>query len=199
MKKIETVWHEILYQALQNKIYKHTQQDLAKKFSYSLGTIHHALKIPTQIGAIRKESKFFVLQDFGKLLYYWASLRNFKKDITYQTYFEGTATQIEGLATPSSIYAGYSAGRKILQEPPTDYERVYFYVNQKNLDEFKQRFPLSKAAKANIFALKMPPPMEQYGLVATLPQTFVDIWNLEDWYSRDFTKALEEKINGLLS
>jgi hypothetical protein len=32
-----------------------------------------------------------------------------------------------------------------------------------------------------------------------LTQTFVDVWNLGDWYSRDFVVALETKINELLS
>lgn len=41
--------------------------------------------------------------------------------------------------------------------------------------------------------------MENYGFKTTLVQTFVDIWNLKDWYSKDFTASLEGKINELLS
>ena len=199
MKKIETIWHELLYSALQDRRYKHTQQELANKFNYSLSTVHHALKVPSQIGALRKESKFFVLQDFNKLLYYWASFRNLKKDILYKTYYDGAVTQIEGFAPAKAIYACYSAARKQLGEPPADYDKAYFYIDSKKLGEFKQRFPANDNADSNVFALKMAPQMQQYGLITTLPQTFVDIWNLQDWYGKDFTQTLEEKINGLLS
>jgi hypothetical protein len=41
--------------------------------------------------------------------------------------------------------------------------------------------------------------MAKYGPVTTLPQTFVDIWNLKDWYGQEFIKRLEEKINAILS
>jgi hypothetical protein len=41
--------------------------------------------------------------------------------------------------------------------------------------------------------------MKRFGPVTTLPQTFVDIWNLKDWYGQDFIKRLEEKINEKLA
>jgi len=198
MKKIETIWHHLLFSALQGN-YKHTQTELAERFSYSLSTVNHALSIPTSIGAIRKTSRFFVLNDFTKFLYYWASVRNFEKDIIYSTYYNASVTEIEGLINPESIYACYSAGRKILIEAPADYSKVYFYIPENLLDKVKQRFPLTPKKEPNIFVLKMPQFMPTYGNVTTLSQTFVDIWNLRDWYGKDFVKSLEEKIEGILS
>ena len=74
--------------ALEEKQFKHTQQSLAKLFGYSLSTINHALASPSQLGAIRKESKFFVLEDFQKFLYYWASVRNLEME-----YYHNLITQ----------------------------------------------------------------------------------------------------------
>lgn len=199
MKKIETVWHHILWLALTERQFKHTQQSLAKFFGYSLSTINHALTAPTQLGAIRKESKFFVLENFQKLLYYWASIRNLENDLIYQTYFRADILEIEGLLLPESIYAGYSAGRRILKEAPADYSKVYCYFSEADITKVKERFPENKEKPANLFVLKQHLAMKNYGLVTTLPQTFVDIWNLKDWFSRDFTQKLEEKINGILS
>lgn len=198
MKKIETIWHHLLYVALKKKQFKHTQQELAKSFGYSLSTINHALNVPSQIGAVRKETKFFVLEDFKKLLYYWASVRGLKNQIIYQTQNDLTVFQREGLVPAEAIYAGYSAAGKLLKEPAADYDKVYFYLAENKLDEAKRRFPLIKGAP-NLFVLEMPKTMPQYGKITTLPQTFVDIWNLKDWYSHDFTKALEEKMYELLS
>lgn len=198
MKKIETIWHCLLWSALEKKQFKHTQQELAKYFDYSLSTVHHAIEVPSQIGAIRKESKFFVLEDFKKLLYYWASVRRLNSNIIYQTKSDLSVFDREGLVPPEAIYAGYSAAKKLLREPPADYDKVYFYLTEKDLEETKRRFPPEKGTP-NLFVLKMPAMMPKYGKITTLPQTFVDIWNLKDWYSHDFTKTLEEKMYELLS
>lgn len=201
MKKIETTWHYLLNSALTERKFKHTQQELAVQFGYSLSTINHALKGPTQIGAVRKASKFFVLEDFQKLLYFWASLRNLGKDIIYKTYVDESVNQIEGEVPPQAVYAAYSAGRKILGLAPADYSKVYVCLKENDLGEIKRRFPPlgKKGVESNLFVIKEPEIMNPGDGYTTLPQTFVDLWNLSDWYAKDFTKALEEKIYGILS
>lgn len=201
MKKTETIWNYLLYSALTEKRFKHTQQDLAGRLGYSLSTIHHALKGPTQIGAIRKASKFFVLADFQKLLYFWASLRNLEKDIIYKTGVSESINQIEGLIPPQAVYATYTAGKILLGHAPADYAKVYIYLKVDNLEEIRRRFPpLDKqSGEPNLFVLKSPETMATDEGHTSLPQTFVDLWNLKDWYAKDFTKALEEKMDGILS
>jgi len=195
MRKIETIWHHLLQAALAEKQFKHTQQGLASFFGYSVSTINHGLVVPTQIGAIRKESKFFVLENFQKLLYYWASARNLEKDVLYKTHYPATIKEIEGLIPSEGIYACYSAASRIFDEPPADYSKVYFYIEERNIEKVKQRFPRVKGQE-NIFVLKAPEALKNYGQITTLPQTFVDIWNLKDWYGQDFTRAIENKIKG---
>ena len=199
MKKIETIWHYLLLGALEAKKYRYTQQEIAQKFAYSLSTVNFALKAPSEIGAIRKESKFFVIADFKKLLYFWASQRNLSRDIIYLTYFPEAINEIEGLVPAGSIYACYSAARRILGEPPADYSTVHCYADEKILKEFKKRFPADHKHASNVVILKPPAAMQAYGGITTLPQTFVDIWNLKDWYSRDFVEKLEQKIDAVLS
>jgi len=199
MKKIETVWHHLLYTVLSEGRYRHTQQEIAKYFHLSLSTVNHALRVPVQLGAIRKESKFFILQDCRKLLYYWASVRNFSADLIHAAGTGIPLQEREGLALPSSIYAAYTAARHLLGEPPADYDQVYFYLSPGDLPQFKKRFPHSEKRPADVFALKMPSSMPRYGPDTTPVQTFVDLWNLSDWYARDFIQALEGKIRALLS
>jgi hypothetical protein len=164
-----------------------------------LSTIHHALRVPTEMGAIRKTGKAFVLHDFKKLLYYWASVRSLSRDVLYATTSDLPIREIEGLALPGSLYGAYSAASRLLGEPPADYSKVYFYIAAHDLAAFQHRFPPSSRPPANTFALKMLPVMPQYGPTTTLVHTFVDLWNLSDWYARDFIRTLEEKIDALLS
>lgn len=199
MTKIETIYHHILYEALQNGVFKHTQKDLADKFSYSLSTINLALAIPTNIGAIRKETRFFVLENPKKLLYYWASIRNLERDITYQTFFAEKITEIEGLMPQNVIYAGYTAAKKLLLESPADYSKAYIYADEETTKEIQERFPMNREYEPNIIVLHEHDTMKIYDEnITTLPQTFVDVWNFKDWYSNDFTQALEKKMNGIL-
>lgn len=200
MKKIETIWHHILLSALSDKRFRHTQQEISQLFGYSLSTVNYALRTVSDIGAIRKESKFFVLENFQKLLYFWASMRNLSKDIVYKGCYPGSMAEIEGLVPDGAIYAAYSAAKKILKEAPADYSAVYCYADREVQKEFCLRFPrLKDKQNINLIVLKAPAIMTKYGNVTTLPQTFVDVWNLKDWYSRDFITALETRINAILS
>ena len=201
MKKIETIWHHLLYEALETKTFRHTQQELAARFDYSLSTVNHALNAPSAIGAVRKASKFFILEDYTKLLYYWASVRNLEKDILYAAYLDQPIAQLEGLVPDGAIYGAYTAAKHYLGEPPADYAKVYFYCDRNRIDEVKQRFPPATGPRQqpNVLVLALSEMTVQAGGYTTLPQTFVDLWNCKDWYAKDFTKALEEKMYAILS
>jgi hypothetical protein len=36
--------------------------------------------------------------------------------------------------------------------------------------------------------------LKNYGQTTTLAQTFVDLWNLSEWYAKDFLNAIKGKI-----
>lgn len=200
MKKIERVWHWVLYNYLEKKEKTFTLQQVAQQLDIAISTVHHALRVPVQSGAIRKASRLFVLEDPKKLLYYWASVRNLERDMLARATTPGSVRELEGLALPGSIYAGYSAARFLLPEVPADYSTVYFYLAQEQLPAFIERFGADSATdQPTVVALAMPADMPALGSHTTLIQTFVDIWNLRDWYAREFINTLEIKINGLLS
>ncbi|MEK7061237.1 MAG: hypothetical protein AAB954_01100 [Patescibacteria group bacterium] len=188
MLKIETLWHHLLWAALEKGEYYLTQKSLADYFGYSLSTVNLAYKKIEEIGAKK---------DFKKLLYFWATHRSFKKDIIYETYVDFPILEIEGMIPDGAILGGYTAAKNILNEIPADYSKVYFYFDENKLDIVQKRYPFVKGNN-NLFVLKTYPKQINYGSVASLPQTFVDLWNLSDWYSKDFLTALERKIDGLL-
>ena len=198
MKKIETTWHHLLWSAVEKHQFKHTQKSLADYFGYSLSTINLAVKKVASIGAIKMSGKFFVLSDPKKLLFYWATHRNLDKDYLYKTYSSLPIGEIEGLIPPQSIIGGFSAAKNFLGEAPSDYSKVFFYLPPEEVEIAKKRYPPSAKEPKNIFILKSYPKQKEYGQIATLPQIFVDLWNLPDWYAKDFLISLEEKIDGLL-
>lgn len=200
MKKIETIWHHLLWETLEHRIFEFTQQELAREFGYSLSTIHHAVTKVAAIGAVRIGPKSFVVENAKKLLYYWASVRNLEKYLRYSTYYEGPILTAQGELPAGGIYGGYPAARHILGFAPADYDKIYYYCQ--DVEEFKRRFPENHKYSDNMFVLTMPG-IQAYtdrypGGTTSLAHTFVDIWNMADWFAADFITALEEKIDGLL-
>jgi len=200
MKKIEIIWRELLYQAIEKKNRRFTQKGLAEKFNFSTSTVFQALKAPRKMGAVRVTGRFFVLEDPEKLLYHWASNRNLKKEIVFAGRVDLSIFEIEGRMPNGIVFGGCTAARQILKEASADYDKVYVYSNPQPaaLKKIKERFQSGKD-RANLFVLKADPFLENYGERTTLAQTFVDLWNLEDWYAKEFVNSLKRKIDGLLS
>lgn len=196
MKKIEIIWRELLYQAIEKGNFNFIQKDLANKFGFSTSTIFQALKTPRKMGAVRVQGRFFSVEDSEKILYHWASERNLNKEIVFSAHIDLDVFEIEGTMPPEVVFAGYSAGRLIFGEvSPADYDKVFVYAD--NPGFVKERFKIGRG-RANLFILKADDFLASYGGKTTLAQTFVDIWNMSDWYAKEFTDALKAKIDGLL-
>ncbi len=197
MKKIETIWHHILWLVLEKGNYKFTQKEITEYFKYSSSTVNLAVKKLALIGAVDIKGKFFVVKDAKKILYYWATHRNIQKNIIYETYIGESIYELEGLIPPEAIFGGYTAAKYILGEPSSDYSKVYFYINEEKIEEVKKRFPKTSGTP-NIIVLKSYPKQREYGNMTTLSQTFVDLWNMNDWYAKDFLQELERRIDDVL-
>ncbi len=193
MSKKELVWREILFQSIEKKKLEFTQKELAEKFGFSLSTIFNALKIPRQRGAIKVTGRNFSVIDAEKFLYIWATQRNLKKEIIYKTHVPENAQKIEGRMPAEIIFGGPSAYALKYKDAPADYAKVYIYASEKNLKEIKKRFP-EKKGEANLFVLESDPYLEKFGNIAPDIQTFADLWNMQDWYAKDFLNALKNKL-----
>ncbi|MCD6412224.1 hypothetical protein J7K91_00890 [bacterium] len=192
MSKKEIIWREILFQVLENHKTEFTQKALAEKYGFSLSTVFNALKVPRSINAIEGERGFKV-KDVEKFLYLWATFRRIKKEIIYQTATQKKVFEIEGEMPPSVIFGAYSAFLRKYHEVPADYDKVYVYLEEEKLEEIKKRFPPQKGYQ-NLIVLKADPWLKNFGKITPDCQTFVDLWNLPEWYAKDFLNALKEKI-----
>ena len=192
MTKKEAIWREILFQAMENKKIEFTQKELAQKYSFSLSTVFNALKIPRDTNIVEGKRGLRV-RDIEKFLQLYSTFRNPKKDIIYQTHVPKSAQEIEGEMPPKIIYGAYSAFLKKYREAPADYDKVYIYSAADCLKEIKSRFPYRKVY-ANLIVLKADPWLESFGKITPDCQTFADLWNLPEWYAKDFLNSLKDKI-----
>jgi len=191
MRKIEQVYREILYQAMEKGKGKMTQFELSKELGISLSVVNIALKRLNEIGAVKIEKMGFRIINLSKILYLWASLRNLQKEILYKTRVEDNVRNIER-NMPGVVYGAYSAYKLKFNDVPADYSEIYVYAN--DINEIKKRFP-KKEGRENLFVMKCDENLDKYGKKGSDAMIFVDLWNLKEWYASDFLKAIEQKIN----
>lgn len=193
MKKTEIIWRDILENAPKNPVFE--QKKLAEKYSFSTSTVFAAVDPLRHIGGTEVTGRNFRVTNFEKILLYWATHRNLAKDIIYSTFIDLPVLEIEGLIDSETIYGAYSAARILLKVVPSEYDKVYLYTT--NLKSLQQRFPKTKGP-ANVFILTADPYLSSFGKTTPLSQTFVDLWNMKDWYAEEFLKTLKEKYYGFL-
>jgi len=193
MKKKEWVYREILYTTMELKEKKLTQLSLAQKLHISLSTVNNALKPLVKIGAVSVTGMGFRVTDEEKLAAYWASIRNLQKDIKYQTRADASISEIEKSMPPDIIYTAYSGYKFKFRDVPADYSEVYVYSS--DIKEMKTRFPELKGPP-NLFVLDPDPRLPHLSKDSIAPscQLYVDLWNLKEWYAKDFLKALERRF-----
>lgn len=192
MTKKEVIWREILFQATVKKKMEFTQKELAQKYGFSLSTVFNALKVPRSVGAVEGK-RGLKIKDIEKFLNLWATLRNLKKDIIYQTNTAKNVREIEGESPPFVIFGAYSAFIKKYKTAPADYDKVYIYASRKQLSEIRNRFPYS-GGYFNLVVLEPDAWLKNFGRVTPDCQTFADLWNLSEWYAKDFLNDLKAKI-----
>lgn len=191
MKKIELVYREILFQAMEKNNKVLTQSYLAKTLKISLSTVNLAIKHLEKMNAVKVKNRSFNIIDTKKILYYWASTRNLEKDIIYSTRVESPVKEIEKQMPNNIIFTAYSAYKFKFKDVPSDYTEVYVYGEE----DIKKRFKENNQTP-NLFVLKKDKTIDKYGI--TTANLFVDLWNLRQWYAKEFLKALEAKIERFL-
>jgi len=195
MKQIELVWRELLYQAIEQKNNTFRQDHLAVKLECSVSTVNHALNPLRGLGIVHIGKRHSYLADGQRLLFYFATRRNLQKDIIYSTYSDLPVLEREGLMPAGVIATAYSACRMYFSISPADYDNIYFY--SQDVQKIESRFPKNNKRAPNIFILKPDKLLFQYKIIP-LSQVFADLWNLPEWYAKDFYESLLVNIKNKL-
>ena len=196
MEKRELVYRELLRGFLELGKAVFTQLELSGALNISLSTVNNALLPLRNMGAVKVKRRSFDVVNAKKLLYYWASVRNIEKDIIYKTRvgFKGTVAEVEKAMPPGVVFAAYTAYKFRFNDAPADYSEVYVYCADSGLKEVIKRFP-QRGNNPNLFVLSKD--FDDTGM--PIAHIFVDLWNLREWYARDFVKAADGKIGGILA
>jgi hypothetical protein len=190
MKRKDEIYNELLTESLEGNNHQFTQSDLSKKLKISLSVVNLSLSPLRNMNAIEVKNRSLNIIDKKKILYYWASTRNLRKDIIYSTRVNKPVKQIESEMPSDVLFAAYSAFKFRYNEVPADYSEVFVYAN--DIGELMKRFP-KKDGIPNLIVLDK----KNLDRVSTALM-FVDLWNIKEWYAKEFLKSLESKLTKFL-
>ncbi|MDO9027951.1 MAG: hypothetical protein Q7U68_03725 [Candidatus Roizmanbacteria bacterium] len=186
MLKIEYIWRELLDRVIEKRNPEFTITELAKKYALSTSVVNHALIPLRNLNIVKINKTSSKVVDWERLLFFWATRRNLKKEIIYSTFSPLPVYDREGLMPPEVIPTVFTAFRLKFKRIPADYDHIYFYSNK--IEKIIKRFP-KNSRPPNIFILKPDRYLLKFKKLG-LAQLFVDLWNLPEWYAKDFQEAV---------
>ncbi|HLD75821.1 MAG TPA: winged helix-turn-helix transcriptional regulator [Candidatus Norongarragalinales archaeon] len=174
-----------------------TQLGLAKTLGISLSTVHHALQPLKRMGAVTIKARGLEVADWERVLVHFANVRNLYEDIVYQTRAETTPVELEKSMPAGIAFTAYSGYRLRYREAPADYSEVLVYADEATVRETQRRFP-EKKGPANLIVLAAGKKLPQKCAENVVPDAllFADLWNLKEWYARDYLEALRKRLTG---
>lgn len=195
--KLERVYREILHRILDLKQTDTTfkQKEISLATNLSISTVNYSLAPLQQMNAIEKKPFGFKVIDPKKALLYWASTRKLKKDIIYKSFINENVEKIESNVPAKSLFTAYTAFKFKFKKLPSEYTEVIVYGKK---EKFEERFGKENTKfKPNLIVLKPDEHLMKFNQ-APIAQIFVDLWNLDSWYAKEFLNKLEVIINGIL-
>ena len=193
MKKKEIVIREmILSTANRQRI---TQLELSRRIGVSLSTVNNAISPLARFGAVEVRRTGLTLLDLHKAIVYLASVRNLSSDIVFSTRVDARVSEIEKAMPAGILYTAFTGYKFLYDEVPADYSEVYVYADEKLLEEIAERFPRRKGPP-NLFVLKADESLLRLSKNSIVPpvQLFIDLWNLKEWYAKEFVNALSKRL-----
>lgn len=189
MKKTEIFLVKLLKECFKGRE-RFKQSELARKFKISTGLTNSIVKTLSTIGGVEIKRFGFSILDVKKILTYASIKRQLYKDIIDSFYTDLPVREIESNMPPTTTFTAYTAYRLYFNDAPADYSEVYVYIEKDQFNTIRERFkPENK--KPNVFILKKD--FEVKGKVS-LPLLYIDLWNLKEWYAKEFLNALENRL-----
>ena len=158
----------------------------------SIGLVNYAIKKLEEIGCIIKKIKGFEMVNPKKSLVYWASIH--KLNIEKKFHVDKGVDEIEKSLPYKTRLTAFSGAKIYYNIYPADYSEVYVYCD---VNDIKDRFDFGKG-KENLIVLKKDEHLFKFKKTP-LAQIFVDLWNINTWYAKDFLKNIGVKIDGILA
>jgi len=191
MMKKERIYREILHRHYEEGEHRLRLREVANRCGVSPGLVSHVLKPLRRMGAIPMHARWFEVLDAWKILLFWCSVRRLWKDVIYLNRLDIPVEKIEGMVPPKTVFTAYTGFKHRFGYVPADYGEVLVYGFA---EAFTERFGETQHIEnPNLIVLKPDEHLLKFSKTP-LAQIYVDLWNLETWYAREFLTKLEKHL-----
>jgi len=179
--KFERIYRELLLCSLRHVSLVH-QEDIASKCRVSLGLVNKTMKKLVGAMAVEATREGVRVLSPARLLNLWAAERNLHRDV-WQSFRLDPVNEVEKNLPKDALLTAFSAWFKLSGRKPAEYDRLYFYVTNKENFDWWLGFRKTKIRKVNpnVFALCVDDEhlaqSSEKGVVC-VPQVYVDIYSI---------------------
>ena len=200
MWKFERIYRELLLRSLRQATLVY-QEDIALTCKVSLGLVNKTVRKLTTANAVEATRTGVRVLSPARLLNLWAAERNLNKDI-WQAFRLDPTTEAERDLPKDTLLTAFSAWFKTSGRKPAEYDRLYFYVtNKENFNQwlnFRKR--KTRITHPNIFALFVDDnhliQTSKKGIVCT-PQIYADTYSINGPEAAPFLRDITTEIPSL--
>jgi hypothetical protein len=181
MHRFERIHRELLLCSLR-KVSSVLQEDIASRCGVSLGLVNKTVKKLEAALAVEATRKGVRVLSPARLLNLWAAERDLGGDV-WQSFRLDPVAEVERDLPRGVLVTGFSGWFSISGRRPADYDRLYFYVTDKESLDLWLSFRKDRLRKTNpnVFVLQF----EDEHLVRSsekgavcVPQVYVDIYSI---------------------
>ena len=193
MMKFQRIYRELLLNSLNQVSHVH-QKDIARKCEVSLGLVNKTIKKLTEAKAAEATRQGVRVLSPTRILNLWAAERNLNKDV-WQSFRLDPTAETERDLPKDTLLTAFTAWHKSSDRKPAEYDRLYFYVtNKENFNQWlNYRKQKTRTVNPNTFALFV----EDNHLIQTsekdivcTPQIYVDIYSINGPQAAPYLKDI---------
>ncbi len=192
MKRTEWVLREILYRVYEENEFFMSQKSLAEACGVSLDTVNKVVGRLEAFRSLEKKPFGFRVLEPKKILLYWASTRDLRREVLYSTYSPDSPQEMEEALPENALLTAFSGCRKRFGWME-DYEEVYVYSPP---EPVRRKFGERTHLPPNLFVLQGDPHLykRSRGGVPSLAQLYVDLWQIGGDPANRHLMKLEKKM-----
>jgi hypothetical protein len=192
LNKTETVWRHLLVEAIEHENRRSSITELVKAFDFAPSTVHRALAAPRAIGAVDASYSGIVVRDPMRLLLHWAGSRNMAHDQPRKIHTGLPVLEIQHRLPPAVVVTGAAAYARRYRNDVADYTTVFCYYPD---PAAVLKVVPDKAGEPDLVILEPDPFLGRYGPIASVPQTYVDLFVTAGWQAQRFLHRMNERLD----
>jgi DNA-binding transcriptional ArsR family regulator len=191
LSKTEILWRHLLVEALEHDNRRTSVTELSERFALAPSTVHRALVVPREMGALDTVRSGLVLRDPMRLLLHWAGTRRLAHDRPFRIHTGLPVSEIQDRLPASAVPTGAAAYARRFRNDVADYSVVYCYHDDPSA--VVALFP-DEFGEPDLVILEPDPFLSDYGDIASVPQTYVDLFVTAGWQAQRFLHAMSERL-----